>query len=43
MLEQQAGSLGELKNITLSNNKIVLRNVRERLEGLARRGIKVSL
>jgi Ran GTPase-activating protein (RanGAP) involved in mRNA processing and transport len=43
VLEQQAGSLGELRNITLSNNKIVLRHVRERLDGLARRGIKVSL
>lgn len=42
-LEQCCDNLGELKNITLSNNKIVLRNVRERLDGLARRGVKVSL
>ena len=30
-LENECGQLGQLYNITLSNNKIVLRNVRDRL------------
>ena len=30
-LESEGHQLGQLENITLSNNKIVLRNVRERL------------
>ena len=35
--------MGSLSNITLSNNKIVLRNVKERLENLRKKGIKISL
>jgi hypothetical protein len=42
-LEREAGRLGELQNITLSNNKIVLRNVKDRLETLRRKGVKISL
>ena len=42
-LEVYAEHLGELRNITLSNNKIVLRNNRERIDELRRRGLTVSL
>lgn len=42
-LESECEQLGYLENITLSNNKIVLRNVKDRLEVLRRRGLKVSL
>lgn len=42
-LEMEAGHLGELKTITLSNNKIVLRNNRERIEELKKKGIIVTL
>jgi hypothetical protein len=35
--------MGYLENITLSNNKIVLRHVKDRLEALKRNGLKVSL
>jgi len=30
-IEQEVDNLGHLANITLSNNKIILRNVKERL------------
>jgi hypothetical protein len=39
----EAYNLGDLKNITLSNNKIVLRNNKDKVEELKRRGINVSL
>ena len=42
-LEVYAEHLGDLRNITLSNNKIVLRNNRERIDELKRRGLNVSL
>lgn len=42
-LEKEADRLGSLSNITLSNNKIVLRNVKDRIENLKRKGIKISL
>lgn len=42
-LEQEAEELGLLENITLSNNKIQLRSVKDRLEALRKRGLKVSL
>ena len=42
-LESELPNLGRLSNITLSNNKIQLRVVRERLEQLRRRGLTVSL
>lgn len=35
--------MGYLENITLSHNKIVLRNVKDRIEALKKEGIKVSL
>ena len=43
LLEMEVGTLGDLRNITLSNNKIVLRNNRERIEELKRKGLNVSL
>ena len=42
-LEREVGRLGELRNITLSLNKIVLRNVKERLQELRDRGLTVSI
>ena len=42
-IERDADKMGGLSNITLSNNKIVLRSVKDRLEALRRRGIKISL
>lgn len=42
-IEQEADNLGHLTNITLSNNKIVLRSVKERLEMLRKKGVKISL
>ena len=42
-LQREAKNLGQLKNITLSCNKIVLRNVKERLQALKERGLNVSL
>jgi hypothetical protein len=42
-LEREVGRLGELRNITLSLNKIVLRNVKDRLLELKERGLNVSI
>ena len=41
-LEEEAEK-GRLSNITLSNNKIVLRNVKDQLERLKNKGFNVSL